>query len=567
MEGDRSFYPMKLRTKIILATACAVIVTAIGACLTVYWLSARNRVRALREQMSVVLRQAETVADQMDRMHGQHAFDTATLLADAKRRSGDRPLQQTFRESPIYNTIPIVASWQAAAKSAKELGFEFYTPSHPDIPARNPKNNLGREYTAAFQAFATGTNEYFGRDSATNSLVLVRPVKLTQSCLACHGDPKNSPNGQDPLGFPMENMKVGDIKGAFVLRAPMSDDPVIADTMRQMMWVCASLLVLTAVAFYYFTRRFIERPMAVALGQIDDTSELTASWAAQIASSSQELAERATEQAASLEETSASLEEMRSMTKITADGADKARQGAQTAQASADAGANQMQAMHTAMKSIQRASGEITVILHSIDEIAFQTNILALNAAVEAARAGEAGAGFAVVADEVRSLAQRCATASRETATKIQDCVEKSEHGAQISDEAAKSFSVIQTQVRALNGMVEQIASATSEQAQGLNQLANVVSQMDQVTQGNASTAEQSASASQELHTQADNLKELVHSLRAFAGEDTAAAPGQVPTAPRANADTSTRPSPSAHRRSTVVARAASPKHLRTHNG
>ena len=170
------------------------------------------------------------------------------------------------------------------------------------------------------------------------------------------------------------------------------------------------------------------------------------------------------------------------------------------------------------MEEINTSSRKIADIISVIDGIAFQTNILALNAAVEAARAGEAGAGFAVVADEVRNLAQRCAAAAKETAAKIEDRVKKSQQGAQISADVAKSFTEIQSQVRKLDQLVAEIASASTEQSQGIVQVNTAVSRMDKVTQNNAASAEESASASEELNAQAASLQEVVGELQVLVG-------------------------------------------------
>ena len=172
-----------------------------------------------------------------------------------------------------------------------------------------------------------------------------------------------------------------------------------------------------------------------------------------------------------------------------------------------------MAEMTTAMNAIKASSDDIAKIIKTIDEIAFQTNILALNAAVEAARAGEAGMGFAVVADEVRSLAQRCAQAAKETATKIEDAVQKSAHGAEISAKVAKSLEEIVTKARQVDEMAGEVASASREQTQGIEQVNTAVAQMDKVTQSNAATAEESASAAEELNAQADALKDAVAEL------------------------------------------------------
>ena len=177
-----------------------------------------------------------------------------------------------------------------------------------------------------------------------------------------------------------------------------------------------------------------------------------------------------------------------------------------------------MRAMQTAMQAITTSSADISKILKTIDEISFQTNILALNAAVEAARAGEAGAGFAVVADEVRALAQRSAVAARETAAKIDDSVAKSQQGAQISTEVAKSFEIIQQQVLQLDQLVGEIATASSEQSQGIGQVTIAVAQMDRITQSNAASAEETSAASQDLNAQASVLSEAVYSLQELVG-------------------------------------------------
>jgi len=174
--------------------------------------------------------------------------------------------------------------------------------------------------------------------------------------------------------------------------------------------------------------------------------------------------------------------------------------------------------MNSAMDAIKTSSGNIAKIIKTIDEIAFQTNILALNAAVEAARAGEAGAGFAVVAEEVRALAQRSATAAKETADKIEDAINKSEHGAAISTKVAGSLNEIVDKARKVDGLVAEIAQASQEQSQGISQVLTAVGQMDKVTQGNAASAEEGAAAAEELSAQARMMDESVRELKDLIG-------------------------------------------------
>ncbi len=268
----------------------------------------------------------------------------------------------------------------------------------------------------------------------------------------------------------------------------------------------------------WFIIRGIDRIMREITANLSAGAVQTSAAAGQVSASSQSLAEGASQQAASLEETGASLEELASMTKRNTENAQQAKQAAGLARASADTGGAQMQAMVVAMDAIKAASADISKILKTIDEIAFQTNLLALNAAVEAARAGEAGAGFSVVAEEVRALAKRCADAAKETAVKIDDSVAKSQQGVQISAEVAKSFATIRENILKLDSLVAEVATASNEQSQGIGQINTAVSQMDKVTQASASTAEETAAASEELNAQALVLKESVATLQALIG-------------------------------------------------
>jgi signal transduction histidine kinase len=264
--------------------------------------------------------------------------------------------------------------------------------------------------------------------------------------------------------------------------------------------------------------RSMSLPIMVALEGIRMGSDEISRAAGQASAAGSQLADSATTQAASIEETAASMEEMSSMTKRNAEGAQEAMEVAQEARTTAEAGASQMRAMQSAMADLQAASREIAKILKSIDEIAFQTNILALNAAVEAARAGEAGAGFAVVADEVRALAQRCATAAKDTAARMSDSTGKTDLSVKICAEAADSFSKIETSVRRLDTLVNQIAAASREQSEGVVQINSAISTVDATTQKMAAVAEENAAISEQLRDEADTLTATVGRLFGIIG-------------------------------------------------
>ncbi len=263
----------------------------------------------------------------------------------------------------------------------------------------------------------------------------------------------------------------------------------------------------------------VRRALTHLVHNLSSNSAQVNQAAGQVSSASQMLAQGSGEQAASIEETGASLEEMASMTKRNAENASKANELAREARAAADKGSEDMHAMNQAMEAIKISSDDIAKIIKTIDEIAFQTNILALNAAVEAARAGEAGMGFAVVADEVRSLAQRSATAAKETTAKIEGAILKTAQGVQISQKVAAALNGIVAKIRQVDELASEVASASLEQTQGITQINSAVGQMDKVTQSNAATAEESAAAAQELNAQAELMKQSVLELMQLVGD------------------------------------------------
>jgi methyl-accepting chemotaxis protein len=278
----------------------------------------------------------------------------------------------------------------------------------------------------------------------------------------------------------------------------------------------ASLIAGSTVAFLVV--RSITKPVTRISETLSTGSQQTNSAAGQVSSSSQSLAQGASEQAAALEETTSALEEMSSMTKRNAETAQQAAAISSEAQKSANKGNEAMNKMSSAINDIQKSATETAKIIKVIDEIAFQTNLLALNAAVEAARAGEAGKGFAVVAEEVRNLAMRSAEAAKNTAAMIEESVNNSKNGVAIAVEVGKNLEEITTAATKVNALVGEIAAASKEQAQGIDQVNTAVSQMDKVTQANAAAAEESAAAAEELSSQAMQLDDMVKQLGALVG-------------------------------------------------
>lgn len=223
-----------------------------------------------------------------------------------------------------------------------------------------------------------------------------------------------------------------------------------------------------------------------------------------------DLNQRTEQQAAALEQTAASMEQLTSTVQQNADNARQANQLATNAKERAIQGGELVNNAITAMVAINQSSQKVANIINVIDEIAFQTNLLALNAAVEAARAGDKGHGFAVVAAEVRNLAQRSATAAKEIKELIRDSVMKIGQGTQLVNQSGQTLAELVSAVKTVSEHIAEIAIATREQSGGINQINKAITQMDAVTQQNATLVNRSTVTSQALAEQAQQLIQQV---------------------------------------------------------
>ncbi len=291
-----------------------------------------------------------------------------------------------------------------------------------------------------------------------------------------------------------------------------------AGSSRTVVILVSLIGIMAALTIAFLVARSITKVLKRLATGLNEGAEQVNDAAGQVATASQQLAEGASEQASSLEETSSALEEMAAMTRTNAGSSSEAdAKMAETKKIVAEGGMAMTQASD-AMNQISEASEKISKIIKVIEEIAFQTNLLALNAAVEAARAGEHGKGFAVVADEVRNLAQRAASAAKETGDLIAQTVQRVHHGVEMNKKTSESFNRIGDSAQTVAELIAQIARASNEQAQGVDQVNTAVSQMDKVTQQTAASAEESASAAEELAAQAESVKGMVNELLAMVG-------------------------------------------------
>lgn len=274
--------------------------------------------------------------------------------------------------------------------------------------------------------------------------------------------------------------------------------------------------------------------LANIVGDVRSGTDTIAMASGEIAAGNLDLSSRTEQQAASLEETASSMEELTATVRQNADNSRQANKLATAASEVAAKGGEVVAEVVNTMESINESAKKIVDIIGVIDGIAFQTNILALNAAVEAARAGEQGRGFAVVASEVRNLAQRSASAAKEIKGLINDSVEKVGVGSKLVSQAGATMEEVVESVKRVNDIINEITEASGEQATGIDQINQAITQMDEVTQQNAALVEEAAAAAGSLQEQASQLVDVVRIFKIGQrdGADTAKS-GAVPASSR----------------------------------
>ncbi len=274
------------------------------------------------------------------------------------------------------------------------------------------------------------------------------------------------------------------------------------------------------LAFSFWIARATRTSLRKTVFSLTTGVDEVAAASGQVSQASLAMASAASEQSTSLTHTSGILANITEITENNGQLAADANSITAEARTMVDESLLEMRTLQNAMDEIRTSSDEISAIIKTIDEIAFQTNILALNAAVEAARAGEAGAGFAVVADEVRNLAQRSAQAANDTTRKIEDSIKRAHNGTSISATVGTVLEKIVGKVREVDDVVTKIDEASKQQLSAILDIRTAVNQQEEVVTGAASSTEETASSAEELHSQAEYMQLTIRELAVQAGID-----------------------------------------------
>ncbi|MEZ4387085.1 MAG: methyl-accepting chemotaxis protein [Candidatus Krumholzibacteriia bacterium] len=330
----------------------------------------------------------------------------------------------------------------------------------------------------------------------------VQPLLAKASCLECHA------------------ARAGDLLGV----ASVTVDTATSDAaVRRFAWgVVASIvatILVTAVLLLLIIDRGVIHPVKAAARALIKGAQETLHTASEFRDAGERIAQNTSNQASSLQQTSASLQEMTAQTKVFASSAAEANQTAEQASQAALRGREVMGQMTQTMHAIRTSADDTSRIIATINEIAFQTNLLALNAAVEAARAGDAGKGFAVVAEEVRNLAQRCAEAAGNTATLLDGSREQARAGVDVVSQVGAILDEIAEHAAHTRSSIGEVSGATDQQSRNISEINSAVATLDQVTQSNAASAEQSAASSNQLTVMAADLERVADDLGHLIGE------------------------------------------------
>ena len=545
---------LNFRNRMLLTIAVACLVSTAAAIIVSSKKLNNNGEEALIEKSRAILSRLEVGASYVAQMGTLDTVVTETLhkFPDGKI-SDDQKLK-------VLKSVPIFAAFKIGETGAEKENYKFRVASdHP----RNKDNQADETETSLIEKFRADPSqtEHVEITADGQQIRVTRPVRIsqTQGCLTCHGHPSTSPwkNGKDILGYAMEDMKDGDIRGTFTIISSLAPvkQSIKASTQNIVLW--GSLITLSALFLAFMVIRKPIAGLSDLANSLSETAEEVAAMSSQIASTSVQLNSGVSEQAAALEETSASMEEMSAMVSRNAENASKSQGVATGSQHNAEKGKGVVKDMITSIEQIDESNANIMTQIDEsnrqmseivrliadignktkvINEIVFQTKLLSFNASVEAARAGEHGKGFAVVAEEVGNLAQMSGTAAseitqildrsisrvesivEETKSKVERLVsigkDKVSAGTQVARECGEVLDEIVDGAMNVSQMVSEITAGSQEQSRGVIEINKAMIQLNQITNQNTTASQESSAAADRLSKQATTLRASVQKLK-----------------------------------------------------
>ena len=482
---------VKLQSKFILTLVSAIVIGLIAAQTTQQFFSNKALKRLSVDNLAVLEKRESTSAANLS-----HTLDT--MIGEAIARGEMQELDELLAKFSGLDGVTEYSIYdhEGVASYSTERSI---VKSHATLPSDLKQGllsspaKISRQTDTAFETFT--------------------PLPVTAKCMECHDDFRaGAVGGVAVLRLSTATLRSSSTNWIAATTGMQKDNRTIGAS------ATLGIAAVFALLIYLTVRALVTRPLDTIIVQLKQNACQLQAASAEITSHSQTLAQSVSEQAASLEETSASMEEMSSMTARNASSAGTANEIARQTRQATTQSIRDMQDLTQTNGAIKTASHDVSKILKTIDEIAFQTNILALNAAVEAARAGNSGLGFSVVADEVRALAGRCAEASRETAVKITAAISNSAQGVEVSAKVSLALNEIDAKARQMDELAAAVSTASKEQSLGITQISTAVAEMDKLTQSNAATAEEVAAAAHQLAAQADETYNAVAALLKLVG-------------------------------------------------
>lgn len=462
-------------------------------------------IHGLIEKSKTIVNRSQAGAIYVAEMNVQKDLATAMI---AKYPDGNIPEDQ---KKKLLKAVPIVAAMGIAERDSAKDNYEFRVAA---IKARNQKNEALPHERALIEEFIKNPelNEHIEINKEKNYIAVSIPVRIkeSQQCLMCHGHPSTSPwgNGKDVLGYPLENMKDGDMKGIFVVKSSII--PVKEQSTKAANEIILLGIIVTIAAGFisYLVIKNPIKKITTISQKLDESSHKLTAAGQMMNKSSTTLSGSTQQQSAAITETAASLEEITSMLQKTSDNTNDSARAARETQELASHGEETMREMVGVIDEIKGSNQNLAMAMKEgnkeisqimqfikeieqktsvINEIVFQTKLLSFNASVEASRAGEHGKGFAVVAEEVGRLAQISGKSAGEINKLLQDSlnkvqliianneervtnaldqgVEKINKGGEVVQDCKESLSKITDSIRTVSHRIDEIAQASKEQA------------------------------------------------------------------------------------------------------